>query len=304
MVTGNVVTMTPESDIQWLIRRQHGAVSRAQLRESGVNANTIDTWVRRGKLRRILHGVYTVSAPSPVTRAHAAHLWQSEGVVSHLAAAHLWKMAVDEPAVIHLTVPLSCVRTSPVPWLRLFRRDTPHTRRSTVGGLPVTDVPRTVFDCLALLDDAACAALLDHATATLTSDRALRMRYLEEIGLRGSPRVAQYLASLVPGAASAPERLLAQGLQSAGLTGFLINEPVLGYIADFLDPALRLILEVDGYRTHGTWVAFQDDRTRQNVLVTHGYTVLRYTAHDVRTRLGSILDEIAEVVTRTSQPIP
>ncbi|MGH3720262.1 MAG: DUF559 domain-containing protein [Pseudonocardiaceae bacterium] len=295
--------MTLGSDIERLIRRQHGAVSRAQLRESGVNTNTIDSWLRRGALRQVLHGVYATGAPSPATRARAAHLWQPEGVVSHLAAAHLWKMAVDEPAVIHLTVPLSCARTSPVPWLRLLRRDTPRTRRSTVGGLPVTDVPRTVFDCLTLLDDAACAALLDHATATLTSDRALRMRYFEEIGLRRSPRVGRQLASLVPGAASAPERLLAQGLQSAGLTGFLINEPVLGYIADFLDPARRLILEVDGYRTHGTWLAFQDDRTRQNVLVAHGYTVLRYTAHDIQTRLGSIVDEIAKVVARTSQPI-
>ncbi len=107
------------------------------------------------------------------------------------------------------------------------------------------------------------------------------MRYVEDLGLRGSPHVAQQLASLVPGAASAPERLLAQGLSSTGLTDFLVNEPVHGYIADFLDPVRRLILEVDGYRTHGGWVAFQNDRTRQNVLVAHGYTVLRYTAHDV-----------------------
>ncbi|MGA9312769.1 MAG: hypothetical protein WBV74_20735 [Pseudonocardiaceae bacterium] len=149
------------------------------------------------------------------------------------------------------------MRTSPVPWLRLFRRDTPRNRRSTVGGLPVTDVPRTVFDCLALLDDAGCAALLDHATATLTSERALRIRYLEDLGLRSSPRIAAQLASLVPGAVSAPERLLAHGLNSAGLTDFLVNEPVHGYIADFLDPARRLILEVDGYRTHGTWSPFR-----------------------------------------------
>ena len=210
-------------------------------------------------------------------------------------------MAVDEPAVVHLTVPLGLVRASPAPWLRLFRRDTPRNRRSTVGRLPVTDVPRTVFDCLALLDDAACAALLDHATATLTSERALRIRYLEDLGLRGSLRIAAQLASLVPGAASAPERLLAHGLNSVGLTNFLVNEPVHGYIADFLDPARRLILEVDGYRTHGTWVAFQNDRTRQNVLVAHGYTVLRYTAHDVQTRLGSILDEVTDMVVQTSQ---
>ena len=147
----------------------------------------------------------------------------------------------------------------------------------------------------------ACAALLDHVTATLTSERALRIRYQEDLGLRGSPHIAAQLASLVPGAASAPERLLAQGLNSVGLTNFLVNKPVHGYIADFLDPARRLILEVDGYRTHGTWIAFQNDRTRQNVLVAHGYTVLRYTAHDVQTRLGSILDEVTDIVVRTSQ---
>lgn len=300
VIAGNLLAMVPGSDIDRLLRRQHGAVSRAQLLKVGCSPNTIDSWVRRGRLRRVLHGVYSTDAPSLATRAHAARLWQPEGVVSHLAAAHLWKMAIDEPAVVHLTVPLSCVRTPPAGWLRLFRRDTPHDRRSTVGGLPVTDVPRTIFDCLALLDDGACAALLDHATATLTSDRALRRRYLEEVGLRGAPRVAQQLASLVPGAASAPERLLAQGLHSAGLTGFLVNEPVVGYIADFLDPARRLIVEVDGYRTHSTWIAFQGDRARQNVLVAHGYTVLRYTAHDVQTRLGSILEEIAEMVRRIS----
>lgn len=295
--------MIRADDLKLLLRRQQGAVSRAQLRESGISANTIDSWVRRGRLHRLLPGVYATGPVSLATRARAAYLWQPQGVVSHLAAAHLWRMAVDEPATVHLTVPLGMARTSPVSWLRLFRRDTPHSRRSTVSGLPVTDVPRTIFDCLVLLDDAGCAALLDHATATLTSDRALRMRYLDEVGRRGSPRIAQQLATLVPGAASAPERVLGLGLRSAGLTDFLINEPVLGYIADFLDPTRRLILEVDGYRTHGTWIAFQGDRTRQNVLVAHGYTILRYTAYDIQTRLDSILHEIAAIVARIGQRI-
>lgn len=97
---------------------------------------------------------------------------------------------------------------------------------------------------------------------------------------------------------------MAHGLRSAGLTGFLINKPVLGYIADFLDPALRLILEVDRYRTHSTRMASQHDRTRQNVLVAHGYTILRYTAHDVSTRLDSILNEITAMVTQARQSHP
>ncbi|HEU0088349.1 MAG TPA: DUF559 domain-containing protein [Pseudonocardiaceae bacterium] len=129
------------------------------------------------------------------------------------------------------------------------------------------------------------------------------MRYAEDFGQRSSPRVARHLAVLVPGAGSAPARVLARGLHTAGLTGFLVNEPVCGYVADFLDPALQLIVEVDGYRSHRDWTAFQHDRTRQNVLVARGYTVLRYTACDVYPRLDSVIDEIATLVARRRRSI-
>lgn len=74
----------------------------------------------------------------------------------------------------------------------------PGPRRSPVDGLPVTGVLRTIFDCLTLLDDGACAALVDHATATLTSDQVLRRRYLEEVGLRGSSRLRSSLHRWCP----------------------------------------------------------------------------------------------------------
>ncbi|MGH3930711.1 MAG: type IV toxin-antitoxin system AbiEi family antitoxin domain-containing protein [Pseudonocardiaceae bacterium] len=236
MAAGSLAGMTEGNDLERLLCRQQGAVSRIQLRDIGLSVDTIDAWVRRGRLRRLLRGVYCTGSPSLATRAHAAYRWQPQGVVSHLAAARLWRMAVEEPRVVHLTVPLSCARTSPVPWLRVFRRDTPRDRRSTVCELPATDVLRTVFDCRTLLDDIAGGTLLDHVTTTLTSQRALRMHYVEDLGLHGSPRVGRHLSSLVSGAASVPERRLAHGLRSVGLTGFLINEPVIGYLADFWIP--------------------------------------------------------------------
>ncbi|MBV9011252.1 MAG: type IV toxin-antitoxin system AbiEi family antitoxin domain-containing protein [Pseudonocardiales bacterium] len=102
-------------------------MSRAQLRESGMNANTIGTWVRRGKLRRVPPGVYAVGVVSLATRAHATHLWQPEGVVSHLAAAHLGKMAVDEPATIsfHRTAEL-CTHVARALAAAVPSRDSPH----------------------------------------------------------------------------------------------------------------------------------------------------------------------------------
>lgn len=281
-------------DLERRVARQQGAVSRAQLVAMGVGVDTIESRVRRGTLCRLLPGVYATGEPTLATRAHAAALWVPAGLVSHLAAAYLWGMAVPEPDLLQLTVPRGCARRSPVSWLRTFRRDTPGTATSRIGLLPVTSINRTVQDCIAVLDESAAGVLIDQATGTFTSERALRLCHRADRGLRGSPRLATQLAGLVPGAASAPERRVARALAAAGMTGFLVNEPVAGgYVADLLDPVARLIIEIDGYRYHRGRLAFQADRTRQNELVLARYTMLRFTVADVFERLPDLVAQVA-----------
>lgn len=101
----------------------------------------------------------------------------------------------------------------------------------------------------------------------------------------------------VPGAASHPERVLAGALRRAGITGFRVNAPVRGYVADLLYDRLRLVVEIDGWAFRGSRAAFQRDRRRQNVLVAAGYTVLRYTASDIEHRLPEVVAQIGKVVT-------
>jgi very-short-patch-repair endonuclease len=67
------------------------------------------------------------------------------------------------------------------------------------------------------------------------------------VGHCGSPTAARALPLAVPGAASYPERVLARAPQAAGMTGFRVNQPVRGYIADLLDVKRKLIIEVDGF---------------------------------------------------------
>jgi hypothetical protein len=43
VIAGNLITMGAGSDIDRLLRRQHGAVNRAQLLQAGCSANTIDS---------------------------------------------------------------------------------------------------------------------------------------------------------------------------------------------------------------------------------------------------------------------
>ena len=50
-----------------------------------------------------------------------------------------------------------------------------------------------------------------------------------------------------------------------------------GYYVDILFSSVRLILEIDGFETHGTRLAFEQDRRRRNDLVLAGYRVLNFT---------------------------
>jgi len=49
------------------------------------------------------------------------------------------------------------------------------------------------------------------------------------------------------------------------------------YKPDAAIPRLKLIMEIDGYSTHGNREAFESDRYRQNDLAKAGWTVLRFT---------------------------
>jgi len=274
----------------------HGAVTRGQLLAGGMPAGTINAWLRRGKLVRILPGVYARPPVELLTRVSAALLWWPQAAASHRTAAWLWQLA-GEPPLVEVTVPRQCSRRSPVSWLRVYRRDLPAGRVERCGHLPTVEPEQTVLDCLAVLPQPAGAHLVDGALGGMVRRDLLQDRYLANLGRRGSPTAARILPMAVPGAASHPERMLASALHKAGMTEFRVNQPVRGYVADLLDSKRRLIIEIDGWATHHTRTAFQSDRTRQNVLVTAGYTVLRYTASDIEHRLDAVIAQIRRVVT-------
>jgi very-short-patch-repair endonuclease len=61
---------------------------------------------------------------------------------------------------------------------------------------------------------------------------------------------------------------------------------------DLAWPEYRLAVEVDGWETHGTREAFQDDRTRDARMLAIGWRTLRFTWHDVVDRPAYVLATI------------
>jgi very-short-patch-repair endonuclease len=93
------------------------------------------------------------------------------------------------------------------------------------------------------------------------------------------------------------DRMLAL-IRAAGLPLPRVNEPVGPYRGDFVWPEHRLIVETDGWQTHGTRLAFEADRTRDADLTRAGWTVVRFTWRQVRDAPEHVAATIAAVLRR------
>ncbi|RZA37474.1 MAG: DUF559 domain-containing protein [Lysobacteraceae bacterium] len=87
------------------------------------------------------------------------------------------------------------------------------------------------------------------------------------------------------------ERCLWQHLRLKQLGGYKFRRqvPVAGYIADFLCPELRLVVELDGGQ-HSERASYDGRRTA--VLESAGYRVMRYWNDDVLLRTSDVLEDI------------
>lgn len=77
--------------------------------------------------------------------------------------------------------------------------------------------------------------------------------------------------------------------------GFRRQRPVLNYIADFMCPELRLIIEVEGY-SHSIDNIIENDYKRQNELESAGYYVLRFSDDEVLKDMANVIMRIEAVV--------
>jgi very-short-patch-repair endonuclease len=90
---------------------------------------------------------------------------------------------------------------------------------------------------------------------------------------------------------------MARLLRDHGFPPAVFQHPVPAARArlDFAYPEIRLGIEVDGYEVHGTPRAMTADHERQRRLVTAGWTVIRFTWHDVVRRPTRVAADLRDV---------
>jgi predicted transcriptional regulator of viral defense system len=290
-----------------LAGRQWGVVSRAQLAAMGVGRGAIDARLNAGRLRRLHRGVYAIggAALPREGRALAAVLACGErAVLSHVSAAVHWGLLSYDPPRPEVTAPAS---RRGVPGIRLHRaRSLDATETTTHDGIPITTVARTLIDLAAR----SPTNHLEHAIGQAMRNQLYDHSAIEQVldGRRGTTALRR--ATTDPAfTRSELERRFRALCRRAGLPRPLSNVVVADadhhpHEVDFFFPSHRLIVEVDGWRDHGTRVAFERDRAKDAALVAAGHAVLRFTKRQIAYEPDTVADRVRAGCSRAFASAP
>ena len=279
--------------IEGVLRRQVGVISRSQALAEGMSSSTVSRRVSSGSWVPLHPQVFLASdhGLTDEARLRAAVLWAGPGAtVSGVAAAWWHGLWPNARSINEVTVPENR-RPAVRPGIQVRRRDLPLADRIEVRGLWVTDVPLTVLEAAVALGEAG-SRLIDRALQRRLDFGALYRAHCRNAGRRGSPLAVGLLRAAADRAASEAERVVIKLLRDARLPGWQSGYQVNGYQVDIAFPAHQLAIEVDGWAWHSDVDRFRRDRQRQNALVLAGWTILRFTWHDLTNRPGAVIAEI------------
>lgn len=285
---------------------QHGLITRRQLTDAGLTVSAIRHRVARQRLHRIHPGVYAVGHRLLSVRGWwmAAVLSGGDGaLLSHRAAAALWGLVDGTPAIVDVLVQRGVDGRSGV---RTHRARTIREEdRALVDGIPCTSLARTLVDLAATAGPRTIDRALRRA-----SDRRLFDRFaVEAILERGRPgtTVLRSALGVFAGDESTRRRLKSELevrfielLRRHGFvlpsTNVVIETPWSRWEVDTLWPAQRLVIELDGWRSHHDRESFRRDHRRATDLRAVGYDVTRLGWEQVVEQETATVDRLARFV--------
>jgi very-short-patch-repair endonuclease len=228
----------------------------------------------------------------------------SGAVLSHWSAAALWGIRPTSRTRIDVTLPHATHSSDPI---RRHVSALPADEITMKDAIPVTTVPRTIFDLAASEPLDVVKALLREAEFLELHDRLSLWDLVERYpGRRGIRKVKVALEALKDEPADERKSLFEDRfvpfLRRHQLPRPRFNDWTLAgdkrFQVDCLWPAQRQVVELDGWQGHKTRTAFREDRARDRKLRVAGYGVTRLTwnqledepeaiASDLRVLLGA-----------------
>jgi very-short-patch-repair endonuclease len=297
--------------------RQHGVISRDQLRRLGFKDGAISHAIASGRLYRVFHGTYALGHGDIGERGRlmaATLACGNDALISHRSAGALLGLLDMGPMVIDVIAPPS--RGRGIDGIYLHRVRPPRLEETgTFDGIPCTSPARTLVDLAGVVGERTLRSAFERAATRRR--RTLDIPAIERSidPRRRGMKVLQKLIEEWRGAApllgkrgklkSPLEAKVLPLLTQQNLPPPLFNAPVQiasGRIeVDFLWPDHRFVLEADSRDFHGTALAFERDRWRDRELMRAGYSVLRVTSREADLEAAAVATTVAAV---TLPPTP
>jgi hypothetical protein len=278
-----------ERSIARLAAGQRSVVSLAQLTAAGLGPSAVRSRLARGRLHRIIKGIYSTQPPPYSVRQRwmAAVLACGEGArLCGPSAGALQEIADVPSATIHVRSPTRTGRTRPGLTVHVGVVDPRDARR--VDSVPCVSADVVLLDLAPVLGEAELEVILVAAESKgLLKRGRLGELVAERRGRPGIARLESILALEPAITRSDLELLMLPVARASGVGRPLVNYPVAvpgeatPLIVDFAWPELRMAVELDSQRFHGDWERAARDRERDQLLTLAGWRCHRF----VRRRL-------------------
>ena len=212
-------------------------------------------------------------------------------VLSHRSAAALWVIRPTARARIEVTVPTKRRSANDI---QIHSAALEPDEITIKDGIPVTTPARTLVDLAAVLRP-------DDLRSAINQAEILRLPYPDLSRYEGRRGISALKRREEPVLTrSKLERDFIAFLDANALPPALVNQPLSGKEPDFRWPRHKLIVEVDGFDTHRTRQAFEDDRARDRKHLAAGWRVVRITHRQLHEQPRELAADLARLLPRLS----
>lgn len=276
------------ADVAHLASRQHGLISRKQLRMLGFADTRIRSWVDSGRLRSVDLGVFHVNG-APFTwhtRVLAACL-ASGGVASHRTAACLWGFRGFSPGPPEISVPRN--RRYRVSSCRVHHpKDFALIRPARIEAIPTTDAARTLIDLAGVVPfttlDRSASQFVNRRLgdwSDLLAAHTLHARRGKAGTVAMRAALDLHFGTIGTTESDLEDRLVelfrAAGLPEPALQHEIYDGDVFVMRADVAWPAFKVAAEADSIEHHLNAATFTADRVKRATARRIGWAVQEYT---------------------------
>jgi len=263
-IRGTCSPRSADAPIADLATRQHGLVTRPQLMAMGIGPDAIDRRIAARRLHPIHRGVFAVGhrvRTRESTWMAAVLAAGPDAVLAFRSAAALW--GIRQGSRLEVIAPRRLRR----PAIETHRIVLPDDEVTVEAGIPVTTPARTLFDLAAVVREHHLNAAFQEAEVRrLTSPTSLDALVARYPGRRGTRAIKRMLARHEAIGRAVPTSLLERRFLAL-VDAHDLPRPTINRLGDHGEidatwPGHRLIVECDGFATHGTREAFEEDRAR------------------------------------------